>query len=280
MIVSCCGGGFHLLYHSLKLLLSYSSQRSWAFLLQEYLSWLVVIFFVTYSSKKHCHPLVAVTVFPWIFLQSPTRQPMSLTSLLLTHTKISACFSDNSPWMCNFHLCLPEWFITAFFYYWFLQVVPISRSLSWSSASSVASLHLLASWTSPWAAIASISCLQSPSTWLNLFYSSHYQLVLLVATYFSSSIDKHIFLLTCSECSHLPIISHVFASCFSYLTKFKWHVYFQSLSWPGPTLPVTCHSAFRRPLLSLIALLFSISCLLNPKEICDNFLPFSPMLWR
>lgn len=98
-------------------------------------------------------------------------------------------------------------------------------------------------------------------------------------TFFFSSTDKHIFPLTCSECSDLHIISHIFASCFSYLTFFKWCVYFQSLSWPGSTLPVTCHSVLQRPLFSLIALLFPISCLLNSEHISDNFLPFSSMLW-
>lgn len=81
------GDSFHLLHYVLKLLLSDFSQRSQAFLLQDCLTPVAKddFFHLLHDLllQKHCLLLVALTVFSWIFLQSPTRQLMSLTSLLL-----------------------------------------------------------------------------------------------------------------------------------------------------------------------------------------------------
>lgn len=281
LIASCCERGFHLLYCFLKLSLTSNPSvtphgEAWHLCcrnilpgLLSSLTSLIMLFF-----GIPCLPLVAVAVLPRIFFQSPTREPMSLISRpLLIHTKISACFSDTSSRMCSYHLYLPECFTTPFFWYQFLQVVPVPGSSAWSSTSSVASLCLLVSWSSSWTALHEChTC--SPSTQLNLLCSCHHQLILVVAIYFPLALKNTFFSPYLFRV--LPLTNYFPCLCtlLLYLTKFKWHLYFQSLSRPVPTLPVTCHSVLQRALLSLIILCFPISCLLNAEHICDD----SPIL--
>lgn len=223
LIAPCCERGFHLLHCFLKLSVTSDPSvtphgEAWHLCCRNILPGLLssLTSLIMLFSGKPCLPLVAVAILSWIFFQSPTRDPVSLTSLpLLIHTKISACFSDTSSWMSSYHLHLPECFTTPFFCCQFLQVVPIPGSSAWSSTSSVASLCLLMSWSSSWTALYEChTC--SPSMQLNLLLSCHHQLILVVATYFPLAlINTFFFPLTCSECYHLPIIFHVFAPCFS-----------------------------------------------------------------